>query len=136
MAVLAHLHGISDHSVAVALNVNRSTVRRAENIPRRYIRSLCSEEKSHRKVDDSELKAQYSVSFTNHRLIMASIVPDGSWQICAEFLQDRQAGLRGCRQNNYQGSRVQMAQGPHRIDVERSRLRRETFQDSVDPLRA
>jgi transposase len=58
MAVLAHLHGISDHSVAVALNVNRSTVRRARKIFRGDISHLFApKRRSNRKVDDSELKA-------------------------------------------------------------------------------
>jgi transposase len=58
MAVLAHLHGISDHSVAVALNVNRSTVRRAREIFHGDISDLFApKRRSHRKVDDSELKA-------------------------------------------------------------------------------
>ena len=58
MAVLAHLHGVSDHSVAAALNVNRSTVRRARKIFYTGISDLFApKRKSHRKVDDSDLKA-------------------------------------------------------------------------------
>lgn len=59
MVVLAHLHGISDHTVASALKVNHHTVRRTREIFRKDGPAglFAPKSRSSQKVDDSELKS-------------------------------------------------------------------------------
>jgi transposase len=59
MVVLAHLRGISDHTVAAALKVNRYTVRRTRKIFREDGPAglFAPKRRSNRKVDDTELKS-------------------------------------------------------------------------------
>ena len=59
MVVLAHLHGISDHTVASALKVNHHTVRRTREIFRNDGPAglFAPKSRSSQKVDDSELKS-------------------------------------------------------------------------------
>jgi transposase len=59
MVVLAHLHGISDHTVASALKINRHTVHCAREIFRKdgLAGLFAPKSRSNQKVDDNELKS-------------------------------------------------------------------------------